>query len=97
MKTAEEVLAIIRELPPEERQKIAEYMNADEEKFLEENYSPEDVAKILKSGEEAERGINVSPELERTCRVIFASVIVMPSGKRADELPTLRPIIKRSL
>jgi len=64
MKTAEEVIVIIQELPPEEREKVAEYLNASEEQFMEEDYSPEDAAKILKSVEEADRGINVSPELE---------------------------------
>jgi len=59
MKTAEEVIVIIQELPPEEREKVAEYLNAREEHFPEEHYSPEDIAKILQSGEEAERGINV--------------------------------------
>ncbi|MEW6236321.1 MAG: hypothetical protein AB1656_13120 [Candidatus Omnitrophota bacterium] len=59
MKTAEEVIAIIQELPPEERQKVAEYLNESEEEFLEENYSPEDIALLDRLQDEAERGINV--------------------------------------
>ncbi len=64
MMTAEEVIVIIRELPPEEQEKVADYLNAGEEEYVEEeNYSPEDMAKIDHDLEEAKRGINVSPTL----------------------------------
>ncbi|MEW6236319.1 MAG: hypothetical protein AB1656_13110 [Candidatus Omnitrophota bacterium] len=59
MKTAEEVIEILQELPPEERRKVAEYLYESEEEFLEENYSPEDMAKIEHDLEEAKQGINV--------------------------------------
>ncbi|MBZ0255920.1 hypothetical protein K8I31_07645 [bacterium] len=59
MKTAEEVIQLIQELPEDERKKVKEFVSASEDEFLEENYSPEDVAKILKAGAEAEKGINV--------------------------------------
>ena len=60
MKTAEDAIAVIQELPPEEQQKVADYLTSGEEEYIEEeNYSPEDIAKILKSGEEARQGINV--------------------------------------
>jgi hypothetical protein len=37
MKTANEIILEIQELPPEERQKVADYLNAEEgEEFLEE-------------------------------------------------------------
>ncbi len=59
MKTAEEIILEIQELPVEERQKVADFLHAEDEEFLEENYSPEDTAKILQAGEEAERGMNI--------------------------------------
>ncbi|MDP8243997.1 MAG: hypothetical protein P9L94_07950 [Candidatus Hinthialibacter antarcticus] len=59
MKTAEEVIQLIQELPEGERKKVQEFVAASEDEFLEENYPPKDIAKILKAGAEAEKGINV--------------------------------------
>lgn len=65
MKTALELIAEYKVLPPEEKRIVVDYVNsAENEVYPEEEYSPEDIAKILKSGEEAERGINVSYALE---------------------------------
>ncbi len=66
MKTAEQVISDIKELPVEEQLKVADYLNAQEE-----NYSDEDIAKILQAGEDAEKGIGVSPELEGEDAVNF--------------------------
>jgi len=63
MKTAEEIILEIKELSPDERQKVAEYIYSDEE-FPEENYSPEDMALLDQDEEEYRQGINISPELE---------------------------------
>ncbi len=60
MKTAEDIIPEIQELPWKERQKVADYLISDkDEEFTEENYSPEDIAKILQAGEEAEREENL--------------------------------------
>lgn len=60
MKTAQEFIAEYQKLPLEEKQMVVDYVISTEiEVFPEEDYSPDDIAKILKSGEEAERGINV--------------------------------------
>ena len=65
MKTAQDVIMEIQELPPEEKQIVVDFVaSIQEEEFFEENYSPEDIAKILQAGELAEKGIGVSPELE---------------------------------
>ncbi|MEW6237179.1 MAG: hypothetical protein AB1656_17490 [Candidatus Omnitrophota bacterium] len=65
MKTAQEFIAEYQKLSLEEKQIVAYYViSNDNEDFPEENYSPEDAAKICKSVEEADQGINVSPELE---------------------------------
>ncbi len=65
MKTAEEIILEIKELSREERKKVADYLQSEEnDDFQEEHYSPEDISRILKAGEEAEKGIGVSPELE---------------------------------
>lgn len=58
MKTAEDAISILQELPPKEVQKVKEYLDAEEE-FQEEDYSPEDIEKILQAGEDLDRGINV--------------------------------------
>ena len=74
MKTAEEVIMDFQELAHDQQEKVVQFVISvkeqeetnvlnkalEEEYIQEENYSPEDMAKILKSGEEAERGINVS-------------------------------------
>lgn len=59
MKTAEEIIQEIKELPLEERQKVADYMSVEEEPFLETNYSPEDMAKLYQDIEEYNQGIDV--------------------------------------
>ncbi len=60
MKTAKDIIQEIKDLPEEKKQKAAAYLNADEEEeFLEESYSEEDIARILQAGEEARQGINV--------------------------------------
>lgn len=60
MRTADEIILEIQELPPEERQKVADYLNAgDGGEFLEEDYSPEDIAKLDRIQDEVERGINI--------------------------------------
>ena len=74
MKTAEEVIMDFQELAHDQQEKVVQFVISvkeqeetnvlnkalEEEYIQEENYSPEDMAKILKSGEEAEQGINMS-------------------------------------
>jgi len=61
MKTAEEIILEFKELPPEEWQKVVEYVEtAKENAFSITHYSPEDMAKIEHDLEEAKRGINIS-------------------------------------
>ena len=50
MKTAAEIIIEIQELSLEERQKVAEYLQAEEE-FQYENYSEEDIAKLEVTGQ----------------------------------------------
>jgi len=65
MKTAEEVISIILELSPEERQKVVHFLyDEDDEAFKMEEYSPEEMEKLDTDQEEARRGINISPVLE---------------------------------
>lgn len=64
MRTAEEVISIIQELSIEERKKITDYLVANEEEFIEENYSLENMAMLDRIQAEAENGINVSPRLK---------------------------------
>jgi len=73
MKTAEEIILEFKELPPEEWDKVVEYVDSvkeqeetnflnqafEEEYVEEENYSPEDIALLDRLQEEAEQGINV--------------------------------------
>jgi len=60
MKTAEEIILEFQELPPEERQKVVEYVDSSrEEAFPMTRYSSEDMAKIDHDLEEAEQGINI--------------------------------------
>lgn len=71
MKTAADIIQEIDELSFEERQKVAEYFNSDrEDEFLIENYSPEDIAKIIQSGKEAKCGINMSGPFTTTEEII---------------------------
>ena len=65
MKTAEDAISFIQELPQGERQKVKAFLQT-EDAFLEEDYSPEDIEKILQTAKEAEQGINVSPVLKTT-------------------------------
>lgn len=59
-KAADEIILEIQELPPDERKKVADYLNAgDGEEFLEEDYSPEDSALLDRIQDEAERGLKV--------------------------------------
>jgi len=74
MKTAEEIILEFKELPPEEWDKVVEYVDSvkeqeetnflnqafEEEYVEEENYSPEDIALLDRLQEEAEQGINMS-------------------------------------
>jgi hypothetical protein len=73
MKTAQEVILSIDELSPEEQQAVFVYIeNLQSEKpFQETNYSPEEMAKIDKDLEEAEKGINVCGPFHTT-EEIFA-------------------------
>lgn len=64
MKTAEEIIHQIQELSPEEQQKVTNFVFSQQNDDSEENYSDDDIAKILQAGEEAENGIGTSPELE---------------------------------
>ncbi|MEW6236317.1 MAG: hypothetical protein AB1656_13100 [Candidatus Omnitrophota bacterium] len=60
MKTAEEIILEFKELPPEEWQKVVEYVEAAKENvFPITHYSPEDMADIEHDLEEAKRGENV--------------------------------------
>lgn len=64
MKTAEEIIHQIQELSPEEQQKVTNFIYSQQNDDSEENYSDDDITKILQAGEEAENGIGTSPELE---------------------------------
>ena len=46
MKTAEEIILEIQELPPEERAKINAFLNPDEEEYHETCYPPEVLEEI---------------------------------------------------
>ncbi|RJP30549.1 MAG: hypothetical protein C4527_09395 [Candidatus Omnitrophota bacterium] len=61
MKTAQDVIMEIQELPPEEKQIVVDFVaSIQEETYNPTYYSPEDMAKIDHDMEEAEQGINVS-------------------------------------
>ncbi|MEW6237002.1 MAG: hypothetical protein AB1656_16580 [Candidatus Omnitrophota bacterium] len=65
MKTAEEIISEIKELSPEERRIVVDFVESQkEESFIITRYSPEDMAKLDQDQEEARQGINISPELE---------------------------------
>lgn len=67
MKTAEEVISIIQEMSPEERLKVTNYLNAQEEGiFLGKEYSSEDIARIERDLQEAEQRINRSVSFDTT-------------------------------
>ncbi len=59
MKTAEEVISILQELSPEERQKVADFLNSSYKEIVYENYSEEDIAKLDQIQDEIENGINI--------------------------------------
>ena len=62
---AQDSIQEIEKLPPEEKQIVVDYVvSAEEEEFLEENYSPEDLVKLDRIQDEIEKGVNMSPELE---------------------------------
>ena len=59
LKTADEIILEIKELPLEERQKVADFLISDvEEEFFEEDYAPEVIERILQAGEETEKEEN---------------------------------------
>ncbi len=63
METAAEYIEGFKKLAPDQKQIVIEFVASteEEEEYIEEeNYSPEDIAKILKAGEEAKQGINMS-------------------------------------
>ena len=60
MKTAEEMILEIQELPPAERQKAENFIHEDEEYVEEENYSDEDMALLNQLQEDAENRVNMS-------------------------------------
>ena len=61
MKTADAIILEIQELPVDEQQKVADYLEFGEQtNSEEEHFSPEEIAEILQAGEEAKKGINVS-------------------------------------
>ena len=59
MKTAEQIILEIKELPPKEQQKIIEFVDSTKEEFLETCYSPEDMAIIDQRDEETRKGVNM--------------------------------------
>ncbi len=74
MKTAEDIIEEIQELAPDQKNKVIDYVNSiqdeknaeflnrafEEEYVEEENYSPEDIAKLDRAQEDAKKGINMS-------------------------------------
>jgi len=60
MKTAEEIIVAIEGLPPEEVEKVWEYLHSVDD-FRPTEYPPEVLEEIAMDVEEAKRGINVSP------------------------------------
>jgi len=60
MKTTEEIIQALKELSPEERDKVTDSLTPENDAvFMEENYSEGDMAKIHHDAEEAAQGINV--------------------------------------
>lgn len=70
MKTANDIIGEIQELSLDERQKVIDYLSADDGKFTETCYSKEIIEEIDRDIEEAERGINVSPAFETASEAI---------------------------
>jgi len=64
METTEQIIRKIEELPPGERQKIAEYLKTVEDEMIETFYPPEVMEEIDRDIEEAKQGINASPVLK---------------------------------
>ncbi|MGI6455544.1 MAG: hypothetical protein ACOX5R_07945 [bacterium] len=60
MKTAEEVMKLIQELAPEEKQKLFDYVT-DEMNYRETEYPPHIIEELNRDAEEARKGINSSP------------------------------------
>jgi hypothetical protein len=61
MKNAAEIILEIKGLPPEERQKVADYLNTyAEEEFSITKLSPEDMALLDQDEKEYRQGINTS-------------------------------------
>lgn len=58
MRTAEEIILEIKELPPEEVQKIEEYLYHEREEC---ELSPEELEEVNRRAAEADRGENLSP------------------------------------
>lgn len=58
MNTAEDAITMIQTLTPEDRQKVKSFLLADDG-FVEENYSDEDIEKILQTGKEIDEGVNI--------------------------------------
>lgn len=59
MRTAEEIILEIKELPPEEIQKIEDYLLQDRDEC---ELSPEELAEVNQREADAGRGENLSPE-----------------------------------
>jgi len=76
MHTTRDVIKAFLGFSEKEKEEIRNFVNStsgdvdflvkafDEEYVEEENYSPEDIAKLDRLQAEAEKGINMSPELE---------------------------------
>lgn len=61
MRTAEELIRILKELPADEWRNVVEYVDSSRDDRIEPTHdSNEDMAKIESDLEEARRGINVS-------------------------------------
>ncbi len=60
MKTAEEYINGFKTLPPDEKQKVVDFViSTEEEVFKETKYSDEDLTLLDQRYEEAKKGINV--------------------------------------
>lgn len=59
MRTAEVVISMILELPPEERRKVSDFVMSEMDECQEEHYSEEDIERLDQIQAEAEKGINV--------------------------------------
>lgn len=63
MKTAGDAISIIQELPPEERQKVKDFLRIDGAD-INEDYSPEVINTILHTAQEADHGINMTKPMD---------------------------------